>query len=116
MMDNTIFVHMKHFNIFLFLIFATVFASAQQQPDTIQKIIQGRRNSVEQQQKPYVILISGDGFRYDYAEKHHAENLLDFAKEGVRAESMIPSYPSLTFPNHYTIATGMYPSHHGLVN
>ena len=34
---------------------------------------------------------------------------------GVQAKSMIPSYPSVTFPNHYTVATGMYPSHHGLV-
>src|ERR1051325_9347186 len=89
---------------------------AQQQPDTIQKVIAGRSNSIEQQHKPYVILISGDGFRYDYADKYQAKSLLSFAMEGIRAESMIPSYPSLTFPNHYTVATGMYPSHHGLVN
>ena len=87
-----------------------------QQVDTTQKIIEGRRNSLEQQQKPYVILISGDGFRYDYAEKYGAKNLLALSNEGVRAESMIPSYPSLTFPNHYTIVTGLYPSHHGIVN
>lgn len=86
------------------------------QADTTQKIIQGRKNSPAQQQKPYVILISGDGFRYDYAEKYQATSLLALSGQGVRAASMIPSYPSLTFPNHYTIVTGLYPSHHGLVN
>jgi predicted AlkP superfamily pyrophosphatase or phosphodiesterase len=86
------------------------------QADTVQKIIRGRTNSPRQQQKPYVILISADGFRYDYAEKHHAKNLLAFSGKGVRAASMIPSYPSLTFPNHYSIVTGLYPSHHGLVD
>lgn len=86
------------------------------QPDTIQKIVSGRLNSLEQQQKPYVIMISADGFRYDYAEKHHAVTLLSLSKGGVRAASMIPSYPSLTFPNHYSIVTGLYPSHHGLAN
>ena len=90
--------------------------SAQNVPDTTQKIISGRTNSQEQQQKPYVILISADGFRYDYAKKYGATNLLQLSDEGVRAESMIPSYPSLTFPNHYTIVTGLYPSHHGIVN
>jgi len=86
------------------------------QADTTQKVIEGRINSPEQQQKPYVILISADGFRYDYAEKYKASNLLELSSNGVRAEAMIPSYPSLTFPNHYSIATGLYPSHHGLVN
>lgn len=104
---------MRYFFAFFLLCFAlTGFA----QPDTSQKAVPNRRNSTEQQQKPYVILISVDGFRYDYAEKHGATFLQSFAKEGVRAASMIPSFPSLTFPNHYTIATGLYPSHHGLVD
>ena len=91
-------------------------SSAMGQADTSQQIIQGRVNSLEQQQKPYVILISADGFRYDYPEKHRAKNLLDRGSQGVRAEGMIPSYPSLTFPNHYTLVTGLYASHHGVVN
>src|SRR5258708_7447222 len=90
--------------------------TASTQSDTAQKIIEGRRNSPKQQQKPYVILISADGFRYDYAEKYQAKNLLSLSSDGVKADGMIPSYPSLTFPNHYTLVTGMYPSHHGLVN
>jgi len=99
------------FALFLFLAY-----SVYSQPDTVQRIVEGRSNSVDQQQKPYVIMISIDGFRYDYAEKYGAKNLLDFAKKGVSAEAMIPSYPTLTFPNHYTIATGLYPSHHGLAS
>lgn len=94
-------------------IFCSMLVSAQ--PDTTQKINLTRTNSIEQQQKPYVILISIDGFRYDYAEKYHAENIKALSNEGVKATSMVPSYPSLTFPNHYSLATGLYPSHHGLV-
>lgn len=83
--------------------------------DTIEQITPGRINAASQMNKPYVILISADGFRYDYAEKYHAENLIKLRKSGVQATSMIPAFPSVTFPNHYTIATGLYPSHHGLV-
>ena len=86
------------------------------QQDTLQHIAPGRSNSPEQQKKPYVILISADGFRYDYAEKYQAEHLLQFSHQGVQAASMIPSFPSVTFPNHYTIVTGLYPSHNGIVN
>lgn len=108
--------NMKRYLLFLFC-FTTSFSTwSQNGPDTIQRVIEGRKNSPEQEQKPYVIMISGDGFRYDYAEKYGAKNLLALSAEGVRAESMIPSYPSLTFPNHYTLVTGLYPSHHGLVN
>jgi predicted AlkP superfamily pyrophosphatase or phosphodiesterase len=105
---------MRRHLVFILCLFYSCIASAQ--ADTSQKIIAGRRNSPEQQQKPYVILISADGFRYDYAEKHQAKTLLALSNEGIRADAMIPSYPSLTFPNHYTIVTGLYPSHHGLVN
>ena len=73
-------------------------------------------NSAETLKKHYVILVSLDGFRYDYAEKYHAENLLALAKAGASApDGMLPAYPSLTFPNHYTLATGLYPEHHGIV-
>lgn len=65
--------------------------------------------------KPTVILISLDGFRADYLEKFQPPQLNKLAKEGVRAKWMIPSFPSKTFPNHYTIATGLYPEHHGIV-
>ena len=73
-------------------------------------------NTSPQQSKHYVILVSLDGFRYDYAAKYGAKNLLAMAARGASAPNgMIPSYPSLTFPNHYTLVTGLYPEHHGIV-
>lgn len=83
--------------------------------DTAQRVEVKNMNVPSQTSKPYVILISADGFRYDFADKYGAVNLQRLSQQGVRAKSMKPSYPSVTFPNHYTIATGMYPSHHGLV-
>lgn len=70
----------------------------------------------QDQQDPIVILISLDGFRYDYVDRFHPENLSEFIANGVAAESLMPSFPSKTFPNHYTIATGLKPEHHGLVD
>jgi len=73
-------------------------------------------NTEAQQAKPYVVLVSLDGFRYDYARKYGAKHLLALAADGaVAGEGMIPSYPSLTFPNHYTLVTGLYPEHHGII-
>lgn len=83
--------------------------------DTLQQIIPNRLNSEASQKKPYVILISADGFRHDLAAIYQANNLLRLSKEGVRASAMQPVFPSLTFPNHYSIITGMYPAHNGLV-
>ncbi len=84
--------------------------------DTVQKIVPGRANSAEQEKKPYVIFISADGFRHDLADKYHATHLLALRAKGVAAASMTPSFPSVTFPNHYALATGLYPAHHGLVD
>ena len=73
-------------------------------------------NAPEQISKHYVILVSLDGFRYDYAKKYHAQHLLALGAQGASApEGMLPAYPSITFPNHYTIVTGLYPEHHGIV-
>lgn len=65
--------------------------------------------------KPTVVLISIDGLRFDYLEKYKPETLNRLAREGVRAKWMIPSFPTKTFPNHYTVATGLYPAHHGII-
>jgi alkaline phosphatase D len=65
--------------------------------------------------RPYVVLVSLDGFRYDYAEKYRATHLLALGKAGAAAQAMIPSFPTITFPNHISIVTGQYPGHHGLV-
>jgi predicted AlkP superfamily pyrophosphatase or phosphodiesterase len=78
---------------------AGVLPSAQRRPDP----------------EPIVILISFDGWRWDYIDRVPAPNLRALASRGVRATELIPSFPSFTFPNHYTIATGLYPEHHGIV-
>jgi predicted AlkP superfamily pyrophosphatase or phosphodiesterase len=73
-------------------------------------------NTAAQQAKPYLILVSLDGFRYDYPRKYSAPNILAIGMRGASApEGMIPAYPSVTFPNHYTLVTGLYPEHHGIV-
>lgn len=66
--------------------------------------------------KPYVLLVSLDGFRYDYAEKFGAKNLLALRDAGASVDGLIPVFPSTTFPNHYTIVTGLYPARHGIVD
>ncbi|HUS85690.1 MAG TPA: ectonucleotide pyrophosphatase/phosphodiesterase [Bacteroidales bacterium] len=66
--------------------------------------------------KQYVILVSMDGFRWDYPEIYITPNLESIAAKGVKAGRLIPSFPTNTFPNHYTLATGLYPDHHGLIN
>ena len=75
----------------------------------------GGVNSKQQQAKPYLVLVSIDGFRWDYMDLHPTPNLHRIAAAGARAERLLPVFPTLTFPNHYSIVTGLYPAHHGLV-
>jgi len=75
----------------------------------------GGVNSAEQRDKPYLILISIDGFRWDFQDLHDTPALDRIAANGVRAEAMVPVFPTLTFPNHYSIATGLYPANHRIV-
>lgn len=98
------------------LFFSLAIYAQQAKMDTAQVVVSGRINSAEAQTKPYVIMISTDGFRYDYAKKYQAENLLKLSSDGIQAKAMIPSYPSITFPNHWSLITGLYPSHHGLID
>ncbi len=63
-----------------------------------------------------VVLISIDGFRWDYIEKHDAKNLKIISEQGVRATKMRPVYPTKTFPNHLSIITGLLPVNHGIVD
>ena len=65
---------------------------------------------------PIVILISFDGWRWDYIDRAEVPHLRALASRGVRAEGLIPSFPSKTFPNHYTLVTGLYPERHGIVS
>jgi alkaline phosphatase D len=66
--------------------------------------------------KPYVVMVSLDGFRWDFVKQFKLPNLTNIAQNGVQAKSMKPSYPTKTFPNHYAIVTGLYPDHHGITN
>src|SRR6267154_57665 len=100
--------------VFLVLFLATTVCAAQSIAPVIE--VPNPPHAAAQQSKPYIILVSLDGFRYDYTQKYGAKNLLAMARRGASAPGgMIPSFPSLTFPNHYTIVTGLYPEHHGIV-
>lgn len=68
------------------------------------------------QDTPYVVLVSFDGFRHDYVDRFNLPNFKKFISRGSASKGLIPSFPSKTFPNHYSIVTGLYPGHHGLVN
>ena len=74
-----------------------------------------RTNAPGQTGKPYVVMLSFDGFRHDYLDRWRLPALEQLAREGARASVLVPTFPSKTFPNHYSIATGLYPGHHGLV-
>ncbi|KAA3612301.1 MAG: alkaline phosphatase family protein [Calditrichaeota bacterium] len=66
-------------------------------------------------EKPTFILISFDGFRWDYTERGLTPNLDFMAQNGVKASSLKPTYPSKTFPNHLSIVTGMHTENHGII-
>ncbi|MBA4322313.1 MAG: alkaline phosphatase family protein [Odoribacter sp.] len=66
--------------------------------------------------KNYVVLVSFDAFRWDFDKIYYTPNLNKLSAEGVKAGRLISSFPTNTFPNHYSIATGLYPDHHGLIN
>ena len=67
-------------------------------------------------QPPIVILISIDGWRWDYLDRFKPPALSRLASQGVRAEGLIPQFPSKTFPNHYTIVSGLRLAHHGIIS
>ena len=107
--------NLKNIQLALLVAFSFIFQLAFAQ-DTTQQITSGRFNSAAAQKKPYVILISIDGLRSDFVEKYHATALQAYGKSGIVANYMTSAFPSLTFPNHYSIVTGLYPAHHGLVD
>ena len=75
----------------------------------------GSFNAPEHADKPYVVLVSIDGFGHDFRDRTETPALDELAATGISATSLVPVYPTLTFPNHYSIATGLYPADHGLV-
>ena len=94
----------------LFMLVFAPLAQADEVPGS------GGRNAPGKADRPSLILISIDGFSWDYLSIYPTPALDRIAAAGIRAESMRPVFPSLTFPNHYSIATGLYPSEHGIVH
>lgn len=68
------------------------------------------------QNNSYVILVSFDGFRWDYVNREVTPHIQKFIDDGVHASSLRPAFPSKTFPNHYSIITGLYPQNHGIIS
>jgi alkaline phosphatase D len=106
--------------VFAWLMFAVALVSVAQEPKFNPALplvhVENGPNSAVAQKAHYLVLVSLDGFRWDYAKRDGATHLLALGKQGVWApDGMLPSFPSLTFPNHFTIVTGLYPEHHGLV-
>lgn len=100
----------------LFLSAGISFTTAFAQDPTPVIAVPNPPNATAQQAKHYVVLVSLDGFRYDYPRLYGAPHLLQLARKGASTPAgMLPVYPSLTFPNHLSIVTGLYPEHHGIV-
>ena len=79
-------------------------------------LFSGFNKDTREPYKNYVVLVSFDAFRWDYNKIYNTPNLNKLAADGVKAERMYSSFPTNTFPNHYSIITGLYPDHHGLIN
>jgi predicted AlkP superfamily pyrophosphatase or phosphodiesterase len=93
-----------------------LFAIALVLPVAAQRTGSGGINTPEQRDKPYVILISLDGFKADYLDLFDLPNLRRLAARGARARWMQPVFPSLTFPNHFSLVTGLESARHGIVS
>lgn len=73
------------------------------------------RNSSEHRGKPVVILISVDGYRHDYTDIFEPPHIKEYFSNGVKSDALVSVYPSMTFTNHYAIASGLYTENHGLM-
>src|SRR5688572_506427 len=89
---------------FRFLIVAILLLVAACRPDVLPA------------ERAILVLVSIDGFRWDYLDRYESPNLRRLAARGVRAEGLIPQFPSKTFPNHYTIVTGLKLANHGIIS
>jgi len=94
-----------HLSIIILLILSFTFFSCYSLP----------QKTVTVEPENYLLLISFDGFRWDYMDKTDTPNLDRLVATGVKADALISAFPSKTFPNHYSIVTGLYPENHGIV-
>jgi ectonucleotide pyrophosphatase/phosphodiesterase family member 5 len=102
---------MKFFNLILLAIFS--FGCGHITPEHQEAALDF--NNSKHIGKPIVLLISIDGYRHDYNEMYRPPFLSQFHREGSSAKGLRPVYPTNTFPNHYSIVTGLYPDHHGII-
>ncbi|XP_050711522.1 venom phosphodiesterase 2-like [Eriocheir sinensis] len=103
--------------VFLFVCVLTVLGAGVadgQTPSIPKELDPSKCPSSFRSQHP-LILVSMDGFRADYLNRGLTPTIQALGGKGVRAPFMKPSYPTITFPNHYTIATGLYPPSHGII-
>lgn len=96
------------FALALWVLFYVTGCSTQQATPSHQQLAKAK--------KPLVLLISIDGFKPDYLTRGLTPTLNQLALKGVLATGLVPAFPSVTFPNHYSIVTGRTPDHHGIVD
>ncbi len=73
-------------------------------------------NAPQHRQKPAVVLVSIDGYRWDYPDRHPTPAIRRLVEGGLRADHLVPVFPTLTFPNHYSLVTGLPAAAHGIVS
>ncbi|WP_158972755.1 ectonucleotide pyrophosphatase/phosphodiesterase [Paraglaciecola sp. L3A3] len=95
------------------VVISLIFSSGNSQASSTEL---STKNSLSSKDIPYVLLISIDGYRWDYTEKYSPSFIAKFKKQGASLKSLRPSFPTTTFPNHLSIATGRYPMNHGIVS
>ncbi|KAI9694396.1 MAG: hypothetical protein M1822_000012 [Bathelium mastoideum] len=98
--------------LFLALLFAAYKASRKGPSIDVAKLTLSNGTTIF---APTTILISLDGFRADFLQRGLTPTLNAFIQDGVSPQYMLPSFPSVTFPNHFTLVTGLYPESHGVV-
>ncbi|EOY30474.1 hypothetical protein QUC31_020249 [Theobroma cacao] len=97
--------------------FAFLFYSSPSSSSSSSATVHNLSRPLKKLEKPVVLLISSDGFRFGYQFKTPTPNIHRLIANGTEAEmGLIPVFPTLTFPNHYSIVTGLYPAYHGIIN
>ncbi len=98
----------------LFIVLLGAVACAQSRKNS-EPPVSGGVSAAKHADEPRVVLVSLDGFRWDYLDRFDAPALRRLGDSGARAQRLIPPFPTLTFPGHYSIATGLTPGRHGIV-
>lgn len=103
------------FTIILLLVTACASVTRSETESSVKTFDDPKINFSDLRSRPYVILISIDGYRHDYTKMFLPPTISELARNGVSGE-LIPIYPSKTFPNHYAIITGRFADENGIVS